>query len=177
MNLLLVSGSLRGASSNSALIRAAAQLSVPDVVSVVFEGIGALPHFNPDLDGDPADVHVQRWRDALRSADAVLFSTPEYAHGLPGTLKNALDWVVGSGEFLYKPVGLLNASAASTYAQASLHETLSVMMAEMVPDAIAVVPLATRPAGPRAVLQDQPAVDVITSVMTALHRYVVDKQT
>jgi NAD(P)H-dependent FMN reductase len=172
MTLLLLSGSLRAASSNSALIHAAAGINVPNVVPVVFDGIGRLPHFNPDLDGDPADINVQRWRDALRAADAVLISTPEYAHGLPGTLKNALDWVVGTGEFMHKPVGLLNASAASSYAQASLTETLTVMMAELVPTATALVPLAKRPTDPRDVLRDQPAVDVITQVILALQRYV-----
>ena len=64
-----------------------------------------------------------------------MFSTPEYAHGVPGVLKNALDWIVGSGELAGKPVTLFNASSRGTYAQASLTETLTVMAARVVPEA------------------------------------------
>ncbi len=72
----------------------------------------------------------------------MLISSPEYAHGVPGVLKNALDWVVGSGELVFKPVALLNASPRSTHAQASLTETLSVMTAALVGEASVAVPLA-----------------------------------
>ena len=74
----------------------------------------------------------------------MLISSPEYAHGVPGVLKNALDWVVGSGELVYKPVALLNASPRSTHGHASLNETLTVMTAALVPEATLAVPLAGR---------------------------------
>ena len=144
--VLAVSGSLRTASSNTNLLRAAALLAPPGVTIALYEGLGTLPPFNPDLDaeGSPPQVPVTEWRSLLRAAGAVLISTPEYAHGVPGALKNALDWVVGSGEFVGKPVGLVNAFPKSTHAQASLVETLTVMMAVLKPGARVAIPLSSK---------------------------------
>lgn len=80
-------------------------------------------------------------RRAVGATAAVLISSPEYAHGVPGVLKNALDWIVGSGELIGKPVGLINASARATFAWTSLVETLTVMSARLVPDASITIPL------------------------------------
>jgi chromate reductase len=143
MRILGVSGSLRAASSNTTLLRAAARLAPEGVEVVLFDGLGDLPHFNPDLEDAPIPA-VLDWRGRLLEADGVLISSPEYAHGVSGVLKNALDWVVGSGELVFKPVALLNASPRSTHAQASLTETLTVMTATVVPEASVAVPLAGR---------------------------------
>lgn len=110
--ILAISGSLRARSKNTAPLESAGL--------DLYRGLGYLPHFNQDLDTEPAPPAVAEWRSRLREAQAVLISSPEYAHGVPGTLKNALDWIVGSGEFMDKPVALLNASPLSTYAQAQL---------------------------------------------------------
>ena len=166
IRILAISGSLRTGSSNSALVAAAIGLSTSDVVLCAFDGIGRLPHFNSDLDINPASTAVAEWRSALREADAVLISTPEYAHGLPGVLKNALDWIVSSGEFMNKPVGLSNASAFSTYAQASLVETLSVMMAIIVDGATVTVPLIGRPTTRRP---EVPAISVRLAPFAGTH--------
>ena len=133
LHSLAVSGSVRGASSNTALLQAAATLA-PDLISIaLYPSVADLPHFNPDLDGEgmipPAPVADFRAR--LRAADGVLICSPEYAHCVPGSLKKALDWVVGSGEFMHKAVALINASATSSHAQASLSETLTIMMARV----------------------------------------------
>ena len=77
----------------------------------------------------------------MQACDAVLISSPEYAHGVPGALKNALDWLVGSGELIDKPIALINASARATHAWASLAETLTVMSARVIRDASITVPL------------------------------------
>lgn len=85
MLLLAVSGSLRFASSNSVLLRSTQSL-VPQGVEVrMYEGMGELPHFNPDLDGDDTVTALKR---AVVGADGILFCTPEYVHGLPGSFKN-----------------------------------------------------------------------------------------
>ena len=131
MRILAVSGSLRASSSNTELLRAVAALAPQGFEVVLYDGLGGLPHFNPDLDGETVAQAVKDWRSRLLAADGVLFSVPEYAHGLPGVLKNALDWVVGSNELVAKPVTLFNASARGTYAQASLIETLTVMSARV----------------------------------------------
>jgi chromate reductase, NAD(P)H dehydrogenase (quinone) len=135
MQILAISGSLRASSSNTSLLRAAADLAPHGVEVILYEGLGELPHFNPDIEGATVSPAVSVWRSKLRDADGVVFSVPEYAHGLPGVLKNSLDWVVGSGELVDKPVALFNASLRGTYAQASLTETLTVMSARVMPSA------------------------------------------
>lgn len=141
MHFLAISGSRRAASTSTALLKAAAVL-VPDGVTLsVYEGLGELPHFNPDLDKDPMQPAVADFRRQLRLADGVIISTPEYAHGVPGALKNALDWLVASGELYEKSVVLFSASPRANYAQASLIETLSVMTASVVSEACIALPL------------------------------------
>ncbi len=113
----------------------------------------------------PVPPAVMAGRSALASADAVLISSPEYAHGVPGVLKNALDWVVGSGEFVGKPVGVLNASTASQYAHPQLLETLGVMSASLVPDACQVVNIPRRGVTVESLLADA---DVSRALQTAV---------
>lgn len=117
MRILAISGSLRIVSSNTALLRATSRLAPKRIEITVYAGRGDLPHFNPDLEGvEPASVIG--FRSQIQASDGLLISSPEYAHGVPGMLKNALDWLVGSGELAGKPVALLNASPRSTYGQA-----------------------------------------------------------
>jgi NAD(P)H-dependent FMN reductase len=97
IHILAISGSLRAASWNSTLVRALALLAPPALDVSVYGGLGDVPPFNPDDDVEPAPAAVADFRSRLRAVDAVVISTPEYAHGIPGTLKNALDWVVDSG--------------------------------------------------------------------------------
>ena len=165
VRVLAISGSLRSASSNSALVRAVAALSTADVEVMVYPGLADLPPFNPDLDGDSPAAAVAGFRSALAASDAVLISSPEYAHGVPGVLKNALDWIVGSGELIDKPVALLNASPHSTYAQASLTETLTVMSARPIPEASITVPLAGRKLDTHGILADE---DLSTALRSAI---------
>ena len=141
MRILAISGSLRGASANTTLLKAAAALAPEDLSLNVFCGLDDLPHFNPDLDSGPPHAAVAEFRSQLAKSAGVIFSTPEYAHSVPGTLKNALDWVVASGELYDKPVALFSASPRAAYAQASLVETLTVMSARIVPEACIVAPL------------------------------------
>ncbi|OKH99820.1 nadph-dependent fmn reductase [Streptomyces sp. CB02923] len=137
MKFLALNGSLRTRSSNGAVLRSA--LALTDAASAVAD-IGALPHFNPDLDAEGATppAPVASLRRAVAEADAVLVVSPEYAHGVPGVLKNALDWLVSSAEFLGKPSAVLTASPSPTgavYAYEQLRETLRMMSADVVPDA------------------------------------------
>ncbi len=107
-------------------------LSSSDVVLNLFEGIREIPAF--DLDREMAGESspaVDAFRQAIREAESVVISSPEYAHGVPGSLKNALDWVVGSGELSGKPVALLDAAPHSGFARAQLHEILRTMYARV----------------------------------------------
>lgn len=135
MKILGISGSLRTASVNTALLRTAATLTPHGVTLIVYDGLGNLPHFNPELDKEPLPLAVANFRSQLNSSAGVIISSPEYAHGIPGVLKNALDWLVASGELYEKPVALFNASTRTNYAQASLVETLTVMTARLIPEA------------------------------------------
>ena len=135
MRILAVSGSLRAQSSNTSLLRAMAMVVAPRMEVTVFEDIGLIPPFNPDLEFSIASPALDRFRQLLRASDAVVFSTPEYAHGMPGMLKNALDWVVGSGELSRKPVALVNASPRGVFAQASLKEVVQTMDARLITEA------------------------------------------
>jgi NAD(P)H-dependent FMN reductase len=106
MRILAISGSLQARSKNSALLTAAASLAPPGVDLVLFDGIRELPHFNPDMDESAAPESVVRWRRVLAASDAVLIACPEYGFSLPGVLKNAIDWVIGSGELEGKVVAI-----------------------------------------------------------------------
>jgi chromate reductase len=141
MKIIGISGSLRAGSSNTAVLRAAARLAPPGVDIALFDGIAGLPFFNPDLDNDRLPSAVAAFRASIGSADGVLISSPEYARGVAGVLKNALDWLVGSFEFPDKPVGLINTSPRATHALAALTLTLETMSARLVPDACITLPL------------------------------------
>jgi NAD(P)H-dependent FMN reductase len=156
MRVLAISGSLRSQSSNTTLLRAAATLAPPGVDIVIYDRIGDLPHFNPDLDGEGAEPPpaVKDLRDRLDAAAAVIICSPEYAHGVPGSLKNALDWLVSVTVLSDKPVALVNASPRSLFAQAQLAETLRTMAARVIPDASVAVPLSGKKLDEAGMLAD-----------------------
>jgi NAD(P)H-dependent FMN reductase len=139
-NILALCGSLRAASLNAALLRAAARLAPQDVRLRIFEGLAALAPFNPDLEAHPP-AQVRALHDAIGSCDALLIASPEYAHGVTGTLKNALDWIVGFEGFVGKRVAIFNASPRSVHADASLREILVTMSARIVEEACLALPL------------------------------------
>ncbi len=135
--ILAVSGSLRARSSNGRLLALVAELAPPGFEVVVFDGIGELPHFNPDIDRetDVPPTAVTAWREAIRAAAGLVVSCPEYAHGVPGSFKKALDWLVSSADLRGKPVLLLNASPmGGEFAQPSLSETLTMLGANVLPE-------------------------------------------
>jgi chromate reductase, NAD(P)H dehydrogenase (quinone) len=140
MKFLAISGSLRAASHNSSLLRAVARLAPADISVLLYRGLGDLPLFNPDIEAsDPAPVADLRRQ--IIAADALLIASPEYAHGITGVLKNALDWMVGCEAFVRKPVALLNASPRAVHAQASLREIVTMMSAQIVDQASITVPI------------------------------------
>jgi chromate reductase len=140
MRFLAISGSLRQASLNSALLRAVARIAPNRIEVVLYRGLGDLPLFNPDIEPtQPAPVAALR--EQILASEALLIASPEYAHGVSGVIKNALDWMVGNETFVGKPVALLNASPRATHAQAALRETVSTMSARIVDEACITVPI------------------------------------
>lgn len=168
MKILAISGSLRHSSTNTSLLRAVAQLAPAGVSVDVYDKLGDIPPFNPDLDLESGPPAVAAFRAALQETNAALICSPEYAHGVSGVLKNALDWIVSSGEFMHKPVGLINASPRSVYAQAALTETLTVMMATVIADASPAVPIAGRRLDEAGILADEELVGLLRQGLDAL---------
>jgi NAD(P)H-dependent FMN reductase len=168
--LLTVSGSLRSGSSNSTLLAAAARVAPGDVDVTSYEWLAALPAFSPDAEegAEETPPAVAAWRGALAAADAVLFSSPEYAHGIPGAFKNALDWVVGSGELVDKRVGLLSPSAMSQFAHPQIVEVLTTMSAVVVPRATVVIDLPRRGLDVDGLVRDPTVAPVLRGVIHAL---------
>jgi chromate reductase, NAD(P)H dehydrogenase (quinone) len=168
--ILAISGSLRARSSNTDTLRAAALVAPESVTIRLYDGLGRLPHFNPDLDGEGAVLpdSVREFRSEIGEADALLVCSPEYAHGVPGSLKNALDWLVSSSEMLYKPIGLINVSPRSTHATASLAETLRTMSTVLVEGALLELPLAGKGIDDAGIAADPRMAAALTSAVDAL---------
>jgi NAD(P)H-dependent FMN reductase len=134
VKVLGISGSLRAASLNSMLLRATARLAPTAMQIDVYPSLADIPLFNPDIEAtDPEPV--RKLRRAIRDADALIIASPEYAHGITGVMKNALDWMVGTDAFVYKPVAIFNASPSSVHADAALREVLTVMSAHIIDEA------------------------------------------
>ncbi len=131
LNVLALCGSLRQASINAALLRAAARLAAPGADIEVPDWLGRLPLFNPDLEA-VLPWQIETLQLAVAGADAILIATPEYAHGVSGTIKNVLDWLVSFEPFIHKPVAIINTSPRARHADESLRETLRTMSAGLV---------------------------------------------
>jgi chromate reductase, NAD(P)H dehydrogenase (quinone) len=144
VRILAISGSLRKQSSNTAVLLAAMRLAPSDWDVVLYDGLAQLPHFNADMDTDSPPAQVVALREQIGSCHGILLCSPEYARGVSGTLKNALDWLVGSLEFPGKPVALINASQRATSADAHLRLTLTTMSARLVEAASITLPLLGR---------------------------------
>lgn len=141
LDIVAICGSLRAHSTNAALLDAARILSPKDMTITRLDVIGTLPHFNADLDTDDPPPPVAAFRARLKIADGLILSSPEYARGIPGTLKNALDWLVGDGEFEKRPVALLNGSVRAVHGDAALRLVLGTMGGRVVDPACATLNL------------------------------------
>src|SRR5579872_619333 len=156
MRLLAISGSLRRASTNTAALEALAKLAPEGVKVLLYRDLAKLPPFNPDDDVEDRPQHepVETLRALITASDALVIGAPEYAHGLPGALKNALDWLVASETFAGKPTMLINTSPRAFHAQASLREILSTMAARLIPEAFASISLTGKTATTEGILAD-----------------------
>lgn len=132
IKILAIPGSLRANSSSNQILKVVLGFAPGDVSIEVYEGVGALPHFNDPVE---APEPVIEFRNKVREADAVLICTPEYAFGIPGSLKNALDWTVSSSEFVDKPVGLITASSQGEKSHAALILVLTAISSKLIHDA------------------------------------------
>ena len=174
-HVLLISGSLREGSTNSAAIRTAQQVAPAGMAATIYTGMASLPHFNPDDDREDDPVHpaVADLRGHIAEADAILICTPEYAGALPGSLKNLLEWTVGDGGTYRKPVAWINVSgpAAPTGgadAHDSLRKVLGYVHADIVERACARVPLTRDAVADDGTITDVPARERIAMMLSTL---------
>lgn len=175
MNILGISGSLQERSSNRALLAAASGLAGHGEAVDEYRGVESLPHFNPDLDRDGGPPSVAEFRSRVHDADGVLIATPEYAFGVPGALKDALDWLVGSGDLFEKPVAVLSAAPSAergSNARADLARTLRGQGARVISSSTIVVPRREE----FDVLSDAVSRSVLEAVLEAF-RVVIDRRT
>lgn len=140
MKILALCGSLRAASINAALLRTAARVAPPGMEVAWCAAVGELPLFNPDLEAQPPPAALRLHAD-VAWADALLIASPEYAHGVTGVIKNALDWLVSQEAFVNKPVAVFNVSPRAHHADDALRETLRTMSARIVEPACLSLPL------------------------------------
>ncbi|MEU8525501.1 MULTISPECIES: NADPH-dependent FMN reductase [Streptomyces] len=168
--ILLVSGSLRAGSSNAAVLGTAQAVAPSWIRTRLYEGLGALPHFNPDDDRDPLPAPVASLRAAVEEADAVLICTPEYAGTLPGSFKNLLDWTVGGTEICDKPVAWVTAAAPGRGqgAEATLRLVLGYTGAAVVESACARIPVAPQIVGEDGLITDPDVREQIGKVLALL---------
>lgn len=175
MRILAISGSLRSNSSCTSVLKAAATLAPADVEVVFLEGLDDLPHFDPDVDPDHGPRPVETFRAALRSADGVMICTPEYAYGMPGVLKNAIEWTVSTGELVHKPLAALSASPSPEGGAKALRwllETLSALTAGVDPSRTLAVSLVRtkydargEPTGPGTLAELEPVIGSLVAAM------------
>ena len=170
MTLLLISGSLRDGSTNTALLRTA-QAMDPD--AELCERMGALPHFNPDDDHDDLPAAVAELRAATGRADALLVCTPEYAGALPGSFKNLLEWLVGGGEAYRKPIAWINVAGPASPtgaadAHASLRKVVGYLSMEIVEEACVRIPVARDAIGEDGLIADPALREPLAAALAAL---------
>lgn len=179
MHILALTGSLRERSINTELLRAFERLAPPGTRVTHFEGLGALPHFNPDLDqeGMVAPHPVAQLRAAVGAADALLISCPEYAHGVAGSFKNLLDWLVSASEMHGKPVCVVSASAGATFGPPALVETLRTMSAVIVTTGAVTIPVNGRPLDAVGIADDGDLATAIGATLRSIAETVTATQT
>ena len=138
-NILAISGSLRAGSSNHTVLQYLGRLTPADITYTIYDGLAVIPAFDPGLDNDDAPASITNLRKLISEANAIIICTPEYAYGVPGALKNALDWTVSSGSFSGKPVALITASTGGENAHEAMIKILRALDSRLTPETILLI--------------------------------------
>jgi NAD(P)H-dependent FMN reductase len=134
MKILAISGSGRAVSTNTAMLRAVAEIAQPDHDVSVFSGVTSFPVFSPDLESRELPAEVQRFVSQIEQSDCLIIASPEYVHTIPGGLKNAIDWLVSRDEIITKPIALMHASHRGEDMLAHLRLVLGTVSQEFTQD-------------------------------------------
>src|SRR5215831_1304125 len=172
--ILAICGSTRTKSSNRELINVIIELYHAKARIQILEDLDKIPHFNPDLDNDHPPQQVSYFRKQLKEADGILICTPEYAMGVPGTLKNALDWTVSSCEFSHKPVALITASSQGKKGHAALLETLKVIEAEIPDETQLLISFAKTKINSSAEITDEETLIAVKTLIEAFDKLIME---
>lgn len=165
IKIFAIAGSLRKNASNINILKAVALMAPGYVDFIIYEGLGDLPHFN---DSDDAPDPVIDFRRRLSEADGVFICTPEYAFGVPGVLKNCLDWTVGSGEFVNKPVAFISAATGGDKAYASLLLTLTALSSKITEGATLLISFVRSKLNDKGEIADPATYEAVRSVLDVL---------
>lgn len=160
-NILAISGSLRAESTNLKIIKEMAKIAAENLNFTIYRDLSNVPAFNPDLDTDEPPEAVKDLRRRIKEADGVLICTPEYVFGIPGALKNAIDWTVSSGEFSGKPTALITASLGGEKAHESLLLTLKTVEAKIDENTALLVQSARAKVNPEGSIRDAATIEAL----------------
>jgi len=175
LKILAISGSLRVGSYNTALLTAMKELAPTNVEIIIFDGLAKIPAFNPDKD-PRSEQSVMVLKTLIAESDGLFISSPEYARGVSGVLKNALDWLVSGEEFINQPVAIFNTSPRAFIALESLHEIIRTMSGHIIEGACITIPLLGSDLSAEDIMADQAmsqsiksAIDIFSAGVTNVH--------
>jgi len=160
-NILAISGSLRAKSTNLTIIENIAQMFAGRIKVTIYGGLANLPHFNPDLESAAPVAEVADFRRQIREADGVLICTPEYVFSIPGALKNALEWAVGTSDFAGKPTALITASSLGEKTHESLFLVLKTIEARIIESTALLISGARTKVNAEGLITDAPTIEAI----------------
>ncbi|VAW63901.1 NADPH-dependent FMN reductase [hydrothermal vent metagenome] len=176
IRILCLSGSLRQHSYNSSVLQAIKTLAPDHIKISIFNQMGELPLFNPDIENNHI-IAVQALKNEINRANGLIIASPEYAHGITGVMKNALDWLVSGDELPYKPVALINTSPRAHHAQDALREVLNTMSACTASDASINIPLLGSKLDTQGIIEHAVFSKDLLSQLTAFYHFIVAQQT
>ena len=163
--ILAISGSLRATSSNTIILKAIQQIVPANVDYTIYQGLATLPAFDDSME---APEPVESWRRQLAGADGVLICSPEYAFGIPGALKNALDWTVGSGELVNKPLALITAATGGDKAHAAWLQIFTALSANIPQGGALLIPYVRSKLNDKGEVKDEATWQAILQVVEEL---------
>jgi chromate reductase len=168
--ILGISGSLRAKSTNLRIIENIAAMYADQINVTIYDGLACLPHFNPDLESDAPVREVADFRQQIRTADGILICTPEYVFSIPGALKNALEWTVGTSDFAGKPTALITASSLGEKTHESLFLVLKTIEARITERAALLISGARTKINSTGKLADDATIEAINLLMESFLR-------
>ncbi len=170
--ILAICGSTRSNSVNLSLIKGIEQLVPNNWEVTIFNALEGITNFNPDKDNDESPKSVKEFRRLIKDSDGVLICTPEYAMGVPGSLKNAIDWTVSSCEFSHKPTALITASSMGEKGHASLLETLKIIECKITDETQLLIPFVKTKVSVEGKITDEKTLKEVKSLLLAFEKLI-----